>query len=89
MATLIQKIKIANDFSTPITLMLEPWGQDYVMLPEEIFDVVAHDISEDFYFHIAYQTEYISVYAEGDCYSVSVIQNENLLKCGHNREKIS
>ena len=35
------RIKVTNDRSDFVTLWLEPWGEDYGMLPADEFDIVA------------------------------------------------
>ena len=86
MARIIQKIRVTNDCSVFATLYLEPWGEDYGMLPNDEFEIVAADVEETFYFHICHTDKDILVYAEGDRNAYpSVYQNGNLLSCGHNR----
>ncbi len=84
----VHKLSFSNDLSSPVTLWLEPWGEDYVMLPAQTFEVVAQGTTEGFYFHVAYRAENIQIYAEGSSESVLILQNGELLECGHNRQKI-
>ncbi len=82
----MQRFKITNRQRTPLTLLIEPWGEDYTLLPDETFDVVAEHFSEDFYFHWVTNDDFTQVYAEGDREAtVGVYQGERLLECGHNR----
>jgi hypothetical protein len=68
------------------TLWLEPWGEDYTLLPDETVEVVAKDAKKSFYFHVVNIVEGVQVYAEGTCGSVSVFHNGKLLERGYNRE---
>jgi hypothetical protein len=87
MAKVTQKIRVTNESSSFTTLWLEPWGEDYGMFPNDIFEILAIDVEETFYFHISRTDKDILVYAEGDPSSYpSVYQNSNLLSCGHNRQ---
>lgn len=80
-----RRIKVRNEFSKNITLMLEPWGEDYEMSPNDEFEIIANDVEEDFYFHIDF-CEHISVWAAGQVTDIGVYQNSELLRCGHNRK---
>ncbi|MDQ3374879.1 MAG: hypothetical protein M3521_13450 [Acidobacteriota bacterium] len=48
----IVRIKIRNEFSKFVTVWLEPWGEDYGMLPSDEFEIVAKDVAENFYFKL-------------------------------------
>ncbi len=88
MSFLTLKIKISNKFSSPVTLMLEPWGEDYGMSPNDEFEIVAKGADETCYFHIVNSEKFIQVYAEGKAdYYPRVYQNGKLLECGHNRQE--
>ena len=41
MAKFTQRIKVSNDLKTFATMWLEPWGEDYGMLPGDEFEIVA------------------------------------------------
>ena len=81
----IYKVVVTNDSEEQKTLVLEPWGEDYGMMPHDTFEIIEHEAGEDFYFHIDFG-EYITVYAEGSggIYP-RVYQNGEELECGHNR----
>lgn len=64
--------------------MLEPWGEDYGMLPDVEFEIIAKNIDENFYFQIDFG-EYITVWADGQVIDIGVYQNNKLLECGFNR----
>jgi hypothetical protein len=85
MSTPEHKLHVTNDLPAVITLWLEPWGEDYIMLPDETFEVVAKGTAAEFYFHVIYNAADIKVYAEGSCDAISMFQDGRQLECGHNR----
>ncbi len=80
----IVRIKIRNEFSKVVTLLLEPWGEDYGMLPNDEFEIIAKVVDEHFYFQVDFG-ENITVWAEGQVIDIGVYQNNKLLECGYNR----
>ena len=83
----MRKIKVTNDRATFVTLWLEPWGEDYGMLPGDEFEVVAEDAGEGFYFHVVNAEKGTKLYAEGDVTQITVYQRGAELSCGHNRRE--
>ena len=79
------KAIIENDSEKIKILYLEPWGEDYVMKPKDIFEIIEDEV-ENVYFHIVFG-ESISVYVEGNRHSYPrVYQDGEELELGHNRE---
>jgi hypothetical protein len=60
----ITKIIVRNDSKKPKTLYLEPWGEDYRMMPNEEFEIIESEADEDFHFQININDD-ILVWAEG------------------------
>jgi hypothetical protein len=81
----MHKLKVTNDRASFITLWLEPWGEDYGMMPGDEFEVVAADAGEGFYFHLVNEEKDLKVFAEGDVRQISVYHEGAELSCGHNR----
>lgn len=80
------KVVISNDSDVLKTLMLEPCGEDYVMKPKDVFEIIEEDV-EDVHFHVAVYSDYIAVYVEGNSYSYPrVYQGGEQLEIGYNRE---
>jgi len=77
------RIKIRNEFSKFVTLWLEPWGEDYGMLANDEFEIIAKNVDENFYFQVDFGED-IKVWAEGQVIDIGVYQNNKLLECGHN-----
>ena len=81
----VYKVVVTNDSEERKTLVLEPWGEDYGMMPHDTFEIIEKEAEEGFYFHIDFG-EYITVYAEGPGNALPrVYQNGEELECGHNR----
>lgn len=70
-------------------MFLEPWGEDYTLLPNDTFEIIAEAPSKNFYCHICFDKENVLVYVEGDFKNLAVVQDGNQLKCGHNRSMTS
>ncbi len=83
----MQKLRVTNKRATFITMWLEPWGEDYGMMPGDEFEVVAADAGEGFYFQLINEEADVKVYAEGDVRPVSVYHKGAELSCGHNRRE--
>jgi len=83
----LAKLKIENKVNHPIVIIIEPWANDYCILPEETFEITAlsDKMDVDFYFHVVYSEKQIDVWAEGHCDDFSVMLNGQELECGHNR----
>ncbi len=79
------KIKITNNFPKPIILWLEPWGEDYGMMPGDEFEIIPIDAGEDFHFHLAFTDKDIRVYVEGQALYAQIYHNGKIIECGHNR----
>lgn len=43
------------------TTWLEPWGEDYGMLPAAEFELIAFDAGERFHFHVVSEEEFESL----------------------------
>jgi hypothetical protein len=82
-----ETLRVTNDRSGFVTLWLEPWGEDYGMLPGDEFEIVAGDAADGFYFHVIAEDKCTKVYAEGQVTQICVYQSGAELSCGHNRRK--
>jgi hypothetical protein len=79
--------QVTNEISAPVTLWIEPWGEDYTLLPHETVEVVAESCSAEFYLHWKVQDGNILVFVEGDQEAtVCLYQEGNRLECGHHRD---
>jgi hypothetical protein len=79
------KIGFSNHRDSPQVVMVEPWGEDFTLLPGEELEVVALGDAATPWFHV-YECEGSSgVYCE-DTHDFEVLQSGVKLKCGHNRQ---
>lgn len=80
----IFKIVIENDSDKPKILYLEPWGEDYGMMPHDKFEIIEEKANEDFYLQVIFNKD-ILVWAEGqnDAYPRVYLHGKELV-CGHN-----
>lgn len=68
-----------------MTLVIEPWGADYGMMPKDKFEIIEDEAADDFYFHIIFEEKNILVWVEGAGSDYpKVCQNGEELQCGHN-----
>ena len=80
-----QKIVVENNFQKPIIICIEPWATEYGMMPKDVFEIVPEDEESDVYFHVAFGSERITVYVEGQGVSYpQIFQDGKLLDYGHN-----
>jgi hypothetical protein len=82
-----ETLRVTNDRSGFVTLWLEPWGEDYGIMPGDEFEIVVGDAADGFHFHIIPDDKGTKVYAEGQVTHISVFQSGAELTCGHNRRK--
>ncbi len=76
-----------NDTGRPRIIWVEPWAEDFTLLPKEKLEIVVHGQSESWWFHVVEYDEGAQVYLEGegnDDYQVS--QGGIVIHCGHQRQ---
>jgi len=84
--------KIAFDNSRedkqPLTIYVEPLGEDYTLLAGEQLEIIATGNTEPPWFHVRQWGNDCQVYLQGDCNGTDfvVTQNGKRLECGHNRQ---
>jgi hypothetical protein len=85
MAESSAKIEVSNDTKEPRIIWLEPWAEDYTLLPKEDLQIFARGKSEQPWFHFVVGEKHAQVYLmAGDI--AEVFQNGHPLSCGHKRE---
>lgn len=72
----------------PFTLWVEPWGEDYTLLPGDTLEVVAAGFTTESYFSIVHADHEgdLLLYIEGPCDAWTVYDGETAVYCAHNRE---
>lgn len=81
----LPKVTIENDRQKPVTLWLEPWGEDYTLVHKEKIEIRPSNPDEGFHYHLVYGDKRIWVYVEEGEYP-EVLSNGTEIYCGHNRE---
>jgi len=82
------KIGIRNSCSKPRAVAVEPWANDYTLLPEEELEIIAFGDKAVPWFCVVEWEDTTQVYCE-ETADFRVIQNGTELKCGHNRQSDS
>ena len=80
------RIDIRNDRQYPVTVWVEPWGEDYTLLPGESYSFTAATPAEGFHYSINWQDRDMQLYADVGCEEVLATHNSVELSCGHNRQ---
>lgn len=74
-----------NSRSSPFTVWVEPWGEDFTLLPKADLTVFAKSPAKEPSFTLVQLESGVQVYVEGqDIVDFSVIQDGIELECGHN-----
>lgn len=82
---LISRLGVRNSRSTPHMVIVEPWADDYTLLPGEELEVIAIGEEKVPYFYLVECEGASQVYCE-DTRDFKVMQNGSQLECGHNRQ---
>jgi hypothetical protein len=83
------KLGFSNETKSPRLIAVEPWGEDYTLLPNEELEIRV--LGTETTFHMIESTEFTQVFfqhtAVHDSAKVySVWNGDEKIKCGHNRE---
>lgn len=79
------KLGLSNFRAVPHEVHVEPWANDYTLMPEEELEVVAFGDTAEPSFHVREWEGASQVYCENTV-DFQVLQNGNKLECGHNRQ---
>jgi hypothetical protein len=88
MSTYSSKIGLDNPRSIPVLVAVEPWGEDYTLMPGEHMEIHAYGRKGTPWFHVVGWDDSLQVYCE-DTDSFKVVQRDVELKCGHKRQEAS
>jgi hypothetical protein len=77
----------SRDDKQPITIYVEPLGEDFTLLAGDQLELIATGNTEPPWFNIVEWGNDTQVYLEGDgeAHEFEVLQNGKRLECGHNR----
>jgi hypothetical protein len=79
------KLGVSNRRDEPQVVAVEPWGEDFTLMPGEELEVVAFGASAMPWFHVVEWAGTSQVYCE-DANDFEVLQGGVQLECGHNRQ---
>jgi hypothetical protein len=78
-------IELSNQRASPHVIAIEPWGEDFTLMPGEELEVVAFGGERIPWFHVVEWDGATQVYCEG-AVDFRVLQAGVQLECGHNRQ---
>jgi hypothetical protein len=84
MDELSTRIEVSNGRRRPWEVHVEPWGEDFTLLPDESLEVVAEGRGATPWFYVVENEGSTQVYCE-ETVAFAVYQEGRLLECGHNR----
>ncbi len=79
------KLEVSNSRKTPKVVVVEPWANDYTLLPNEELVIEALDNNEMPWFHVREWDGTTQVYVQVGM-DFEVRQGSRVLQCGHNRQ---
>jgi hypothetical protein len=79
------KMGISNSRGKPQVVAVEPWADDYTLLPGEELEIVAFGNAETPWFHVVEWDGTSQVYC-AETADFRVVQNGIELQSGHNRQ---
>lgn len=79
------KIGVSNARTAPRVVAVEPWGNDYTLLPGEELEVIAFGREATPWFHVVESDEATRICCE-DADTFEVLQSGRELECGYRRQ---
>lgn len=79
------KLGVSNARPTPQVVAVEPWANDYTLMPGEELVIVAFGDTAVPWFHVVEWDGTSQVYCE-DTVDFRVLQSDRELECGHQRQ---
>jgi hypothetical protein len=79
------KLGISNSRNKPHVVAVEPWGEDYTLMPSEELELTAFGNETVPWFHLVEWDGTSQVYCN-ETSAFQVMQNGVELQCGHNRQ---
>ena len=86
MADFMAKIGVSNQNKRPHVVWVEPWAEDFTLLPGEELEIRASSTLSQPWFHVVESDGHTQVYIETIYATYEVLQHGNPLQCGHNRQ---
>ncbi len=88
MHSLSSKLGVCNGRNAPQVVAVEPWGEDFTLMPDENLEIVAFGDVAVPWFNVVQWDGTSQVYCE-DTIDFKVFQKGRELKCGHQRQAVS
>lgn len=82
------KLRVWNMRNAPQEVFVEPWGEDYTLLPSEKLEIIAFSDNAVPWFAVVEWDGSTQVYCE-DTADFKVVQGDRELACGHQRQAVS
>ena len=79
------KLGVWNARKAPQVVAVEPWANDYTLLPDERLEVIAFGDTAVPWFNVVEWDGTTQVYCE-DTADFKVVQGDRELECGHQRQ---
>jgi hypothetical protein len=79
-------MRVQNSTERPRIVWVEPWAEDFTLLPGEELEIVARNNSEQPWFYVVEWPESTQVYLEAASSDFEVFQTGKRLELGHNRK---
>jgi hypothetical protein len=86
MADFSARLRVQNSTERPRIVWVEPWAEDFTLLPGEELEIRARNDSGQPWFSAVEWPDSTQVYLEDVGSDFEVLQNGNRLECGHNRK---
>jgi hypothetical protein len=80
----MSKMVVENESQRPWIIWVEPWAEDFTLLPGERLEIISQGDSAQPWFQVVEQEQSTQVYVMGGDYDV--LQNGTRLQGGHNRQ---
>ena len=79
------KLGVRNSRKSPQVVAVEPWANDYTLLPDEELEVIAFGENALPWFYVVEWDGATQVYCE-NAVDFKVVQGDRELECGHQRQ---
>jgi len=81
------RLEILNDRREAFVVLLEPWGEDYTILPGQQFELVATGTTGESRFHTEHRSHCLAVWVRGPVERIEVFAEGGEIHGGHQRQR--
>ena len=86
MSDLYSRISVSNNHDCPHVVWVEPWAEDFTLLPTEELEIRAASPTVQPSFSLVESKRHTQVYIDPIEVEYDVLQAGNVIKGGHNRQ---